>query len=105
MKKKDAKELIKMILEDFDFQKVHDLLVREDWRWFDVETDGKVPSVKQLKKEAQDLLKSVCYCSEDGGEPYRFNASGGLCAEKRGDSLELRFEYEVAVADKQWLER
>ena len=102
MKKKDAKRLIKLILEDFDFGKVHDLMAREDWRWFDVETDGKVPSVKQLKKEARDLLKGVCGMDVD--EPYRFNSSGGLCAEKRGDSLELRFEYEVSSADKQWLE-
>ena len=95
MKKKTAKKLIKAILEDFDFEKVHDLMLRENWCWYDLEVDGKVPSVEQLEKEATDLLKSVCYCSEDGGEPYQFNASGGLCAEKRGDAVELRFEYEV----------
>jgi len=101
MKRKIAKKLIKIILEEFDFEKVHDLMLQEDWRWFDIEGEGGgVPSVKALKQEARNLLKSVCYYGEDDD----FSASGGLCAEKRGDTLELRFEYEVVAADENWVE-
>ena len=100
MKRKIAKKLIKIILKEFDFGKVHALMLQEDWRWSDIEGDMGVPSVKTLKQEARNLLKSVCYY----GEEVDFSASGGLCAEKRGDTLELRFEYEVVAADKKWVE-
>lgn len=48
------KKKIKNILNNFDFQKIHECMVRCNPPW--VRSDGIVPTQGQLKKEAKRLL-------------------------------------------------
>ena len=87
MKKKTADKLIKIILEDFDFEQIHAFMKGADWRWYNPKIDGEIPSVKDLEKEAKMLLRYVCY----NGKKHAWAYSGGLEAVRRGDEAELRF--------------
>lgn len=53
MKKKlSQKEMIKEIMDNFDFERVHNTMWLLDWRWIGV----GVPSEKELKKNARKHL-------------------------------------------------
>lgn len=59
---------IQDILEDFNFQKVHDVMERLDWKW--VMTKYGVPTIDELKREAKRLLIDACVektCVATGG--------------------------------------
>jgi len=45
------------ILTEFDFYKVHEVMVAFDWKW--ASTHPSVPSIKDLKDTARQLLISV----------------------------------------------
>lgn len=80
-----TKKKIKKILKHFDFEKVHNVMTHLNWSWHD--TDGKAPSIDQLKDLAKRLLNEV---SEK--EEFYSSASGGLKAIKyENGTLELEF--------------
>ncbi len=59
---------IQDIMEDFNFQKVHDVMVQLDWKW--AMTKYGTPTVDELKREAKDLLIEACIernCISTGG--------------------------------------
>ena len=47
---------IKDILKNFDFERVHSIMKMLDWKWATVKTDNGIPSVDELKAEANRLL-------------------------------------------------
>ena len=56
------------ILEDFNFQKVHDVMKQLDWKW--AMTRYGVPTLDELKSEAKRLLIDACVektCVATGG--------------------------------------
>jgi len=56
------------ILEDFNFQKIHDVMEQLDWKW--VMTKYGVPTLDELKREAKRLLIDACIertCVSTGG--------------------------------------
>ena len=59
------------IIERFDFQAVHDYMLRTDWQW---ESIGGVPGIPVLKETARELLESVA------SGTYVSNSSGGFRA-------------------------
>lgn len=63
---------IDVIINNFDFVKVHDVMTHLDWSWFD--TYG-VPSIEQMKVCARKLLE---YCSSalDTLEEYNISTGG-----------------------------
>lgn len=78
-----TKKKIKKILKHFDFEQVHDVMEHLNWGWKD--TDGKVPSIDQLKDLAKKLLNEVAekdkfYTISTGGlKALRYeNGSMGL---------------------------
>lgn len=80
-----TKKKIKKILKHFDFEKVHNVMTHLNWSWHD--TDGKAPSIDQLKELANRLLSQVA--EEEG---FYSSATGGLKAIKyENGSLELEF--------------
>lgn len=80
-----TKKKIKKILKHFDFEKVHNVMTHLNWSWRD--TDGKAPSIDQLKELAKRLLSQV---SEEEG--FYSSATGGFKAIKyENGSLELEF--------------
>ena len=59
---------IQDILEDFNFQKVHDVMEQLDWKW--AMTKYGVPTIDELKSEAKRLLIDACVehtCVATGG--------------------------------------
>ena len=59
---------IQDILEDFNFQKVHDVMKQLDWKW--AMTTYGVPTIDELKREAKRLLIDACIehtCVATGG--------------------------------------
>ena len=80
-----TKKKIKKILKNFNFEQVHDVMEHLNWSWRD--TDGKAPSIDQLKDLAKRLLNSV----SEKDEFYNIS-TGGFRALKYGNgSLELEF--------------
>jgi len=80
-----TKKKIKKILKNFDFEKVHDVMTHLNWTWYD--TDGKVPSIDQLKELAKKLLY---HAAEKEG--FYSSATGGFKATKyENGTLELEF--------------
>lgn len=80
-----TKKKIKKILKNFDFEKVHNVMEHLNWGWKD--TDGKVPSIDQLKELAEKLLNEVSEKDE-----FYYISTGGFRAFKyENGSLELEF--------------
>lgn len=62
------KEKIVDILNNFDFQKVHNVMTYLNWRW--VHAKNGVPTIDELKGEATRLLTTACIernCISTGG--------------------------------------
>jgi hypothetical protein len=51
------------ILTEFDFDKVHEVMVALDWKW--ASTHPSVPSIRDLKDTARQLLISVYNLRKD----------------------------------------
>lgn len=84
--------MIDEILDEFDFEKVHKVMVVLDWKWHN--TDG-VPSIGDLRRMARSLLQHVVSSRE-----INTAASGGLTAFMHHGVLGLRFEvsnYEIEI--------
>lgn len=59
---------IQDIMEDFNFQKVHDVMEQLDWKW--AMSKYGVPTVEEMKAEAKRLLIDACVertCVATGG--------------------------------------
>lgn len=59
---------IQDIMEDFDFQKVHDVMEKLDWKW--AMSKNGVPTIDEMKAEAKRLLIDACIertCVSTGG--------------------------------------
>lgn len=88
----NVQKIIDGIIEDFDFDRVHDVMEYMDWKWYGKE----VPSIEQLKNKALCLLKEVYdgYFKQGSGE-YFCVATGGLEAyymyDDGEDCFELKF--------------
>lgn len=80
-----TKKKIKKILKHFDFDQVHNVMEHLNWGWKD--TDGKVPSIDQLKELAEKLLNEV---SEKNGF-YNISTGGFRAFKYENGSLELEF--------------
>ena len=99
MKKKTADKLIKMILESFDFERVHDAMVEDNWTWLHA-AGGGVPTIEELQEQAIYSLQEVCFTR---GKYFKMS-NGGFEAERYKGAITLRFIWESIVADKDWLE-
>lgn len=94
------KEVIDRIIDDFNFEKVHRVMVDLDWQWY--WTNG-VPSVGTLMTRAQELL----YGASKMNTGYSIGA-GGFRATKTGcedeEGLELEFILTSTEFCTKWLE-
>jgi hypothetical protein len=90
---KSASELYSQadkILENFNFERVHDHMKYTKWSWYNGDGEYGVPSVEQLKQTANQLLLGVI----SNGEEVGMHATGGLQAIKFPWGLTLNFIYE-----------
>jgi hypothetical protein len=84
--------MIDEILDEFNFERVHKVMVALDWTWSG--TDG-VPTIPDLRRMARSLLKQVV---ESKG--IHSVGSGGFTAYMHYGILGLRFEissYEIEL--------
>lgn len=87
--------LVTECLYDFDFEKVHRVMVATDFTWAQKDGDA-VPSVAQLVIEAMRLLRQAAVHL---GERKPYDVSyGGLRAQLIGNTMALEFVLEVGWA-------
>lgn len=55
------KRKINNIMDNFNFDKVHDVMVALDWRWVGANKGAEPPSIEQLRTEAKRLLVDAAY--------------------------------------------
>ncbi len=73
---------IKVIINEFNFERVHKAMEALNWTWY-----GRgVPKIGTLRRSAKDLLTRAAYSDEDISI-----GSGGFQARRVGDDLELLF--------------
>jgi hypothetical protein len=77
----NKKQHIDHILDNFDFQRVHDFMYLSKWTWAFV----GVPSAAELRIEASKLLNDVY------DKDYCFVSTGGFKASKHDNFLKLEF--------------
>jgi hypothetical protein len=53
-KEKDLEYMIKDIMGEFDFDKVYEAMDALDWKW-----RGQIPSIEDLREEAERLLRGA----------------------------------------------
>lgn len=80
------KEQIKIVLEDFDFHKVHKAMTHLGIKWR-FENGIRVPTYQELEHNSKLYLEKVASSKE---EVATFKL-GGLCASKEGGVLQLQF--------------
>ncbi len=83
MKRTGVNDDIKYIIENFDFQNVHQVMTLMDWRWFNTECVNSVPTVDELKELSGKLLRDASGMASKSSE-FGLNyacESGGLRAE------------------------
>ena len=86
------KQQIKDILEEFDFEHVHDSMVALDWRYTDFhENKSYIPDIQELKKIAKECLEHAVIC--------QFSETGGFLATHSGGVLNLYFVLEGTIND------
>ena len=91
MKKAKAKEQIDLILEGFDFKKVHIGMTAVDWKW-KFENGIRVPTYQELQHNAKIQLEKVA-ASEDDTAIFSL---GGFEASKQDNVLQLRFIFALS---------
>lgn len=77
----------KKILKNFDFEKVHEVMNHLNWVWYNNE-EYKVPTVKELKRTAKELIKEIKKVDVD------VIATGGFEVRKNKDTITLQFVLE-----------
>lgn len=85
------------IMENFDFERVHRVMVSLDWKWL-----GLIPTLEQIKTQAQDLMMEFIDNSVDiDGERFISRGTGGFMARLSGtdySTLSLEFAVETRYA-------
>lgn len=80
-------EVIDEILDEFDFERVHKVMVALNWEWC-----GEVPTIAELRREARRLLRD---CANNEGSSL---SCGGFCVDNQHGWLILSFQVaEVGV--------
>jgi|TARA_R110000824_G_scaffold289406_1_gene478002 hypothetical protein len=84
---------IKIILEEVNFEKIHQVMEFTKWTWFSTGSKQS-PTVDEIKSASIKLLEDVWECEE--GIPIVLLGTGGLVATREiydgKRSLELRFD-------------
>jgi hypothetical protein len=79
-------EQIEKIMDEFDFDRVRELMVASKWKWATGEDDEKVvPNGNEIRREAWRMLKQTV------NENQAMINSGGFTVIKLNDTLYLFF--------------
>ena len=86
--------MIAQVMENFDFDYVHNVMVSLDWKWYI--NEEVVPSTYQIIKRAEELLIDTASHYGEGG--FYSRGSGGLVASLNEETLSLQFVLTKAVS-------
>ena len=90
-------EMVTAVMEDFDFDRVHDVMVFLDWRWSIANGERTVPSSYRLMKTADRLLRETA--AHYGETEFYMNGTGGFIASLDNGTLALHFLLAEASSD------
>lgn len=85
--KEQLKEQVVMILEDFNFKEIHDVMAFLGWKWKNSNTPDSVPLIEELKSVAEMCLTKAAESSDETA----ICAIGPFEAEKIQNTLQLTF--------------
>ena len=88
-------KMVEAVIEDFDFDRVHRIMVHLDWKWDIGDGIMIVPSKYRIMKEAERILTNV---SKHYGEDTYSYSCGGFIAAIDGNELTLQFEVTSTTA-------
>lgn len=81
--KKRFQKCVDELLEDFDFVKVHETMVKLDWRWYRPGEEGtRVPSLDEVKASGKKLLQETAESAAMSKGEYVIG-TGGFRAEAK----------------------
>jgi len=73
----DKQKAINSILENFDFNKVHNVMTHLEWKWATSNTEIGIPSIGELFLRVQDYLNE-CYDKAETKKGNYNTATGGF---------------------------
>jgi hypothetical protein len=78
------KQKIKTIMDEFDFEKVHNVMEKLDWKWYHKDTSEYIiPTLYTIKRTALYLLRELI---KDSGTTSM--STGGFYAIKNGSETD-----------------
>lgn len=95
--KEQKEQMIADVMDDFDFDKVHDVMKALGWEWIALTGNGEVPSVWQIAKRAKKLLDEVMDFYGDG-EHHAISTGGFTAMLEEDGTLSLLFVAEHTSA-------
>ena len=87
-KEKLIENMVAEVMEDFNFDLVHRIMVNLDWKWCIGDGEMATPSTYRIMKRAEELLVSAA--NHYGVDNYSCGG-GGFMAHLDGKSLTLQF--------------
>jgi len=83
-------KMVTAVMEDFDFDRVHRVMVNLNWKWDGIgDCKMTVPSSYRLMKRAESLLRDA---AQHYGDKESYScSSGGFMARLDGEALTLHF--------------
>ena len=75
MAHKNTKKIVEC-LNNFDFHKVHKVMKNLNWKWGFGDAPCHVPSKRELKEKASELLFQCLECSKSHKKDYRMSTGG-----------------------------
>ena len=89
--------MVTAVMEDFDFDKVHRVMVSLDWRWTIENGERTVPSSYRMMKTADRLLRD---CAQHyGDKEFHACGTGGFMASLDNGTLALQFILTESTSD------
>lgn len=98
--KQDIDSQIKDILNNFDFERVHEVMKLLNWQWYSSNTEDKVPSYGELVMQAQSLLQqAVKGLSKEQGNYFSTGTGGFNAIAIRCDDGYIVVELQFNIAE------
>lgn len=82
-------KMVAVVMENFDFDRVHRVMVNLDWKWVIGDGETTVPSIYRLTRNAERLLREAA--QHYGEEEFYSCGTGGFMAHLDGEELTLQF--------------
>lgn len=90
-------QMVTDVMEDFDFDKVHNVMINVDWKWDIGNGEKTIPSTYRIMKTADGLLRDVA--AHYGDNDFHMKGTGGFVASLDNGALTLQFILTETTSD------